>query len=135
MNDILSIMIGEAKKALPHSYAPYSNYHVACCIRTDNNNLYTGVNVENSSYGLTVCAETSAISQFIAAGKRTIKDVVLLNHENTFCTPCGGCRQRIFEFSTSETRIHMCNDEKILKTVTMDDLLPFAFNLQPPCGN
>jgi cytidine deaminase len=127
MSDLLPLMINKAKDALSNSYSPYSNFKVACCISDDTDNIYTGVNIENSSYGLTICAEAAAISQFITAGMRQIKDVVILNGENTLCTPCGGCRQQLLEFSTPETRIHLCDHDKELKNLGIDELLPLAF--------
>lgn len=129
MTDIEKLMLTKAKNALKFAYAPYSNYSVACCICTEDNTLYTGVNVENSSYGLTSCAETSAICQMISAGKQQIKHVLVLAKDKALCTPCGACRQRIFEFSTPQTSIHLCINEEIYKTMTMNDLLPMAFTL------
>ncbi|AHE67325.1 cytidine deaminase [Legionella oakridgensis] len=134
MNQLIKRMINKAHQALSHSYAPYSGYSVSSCLCSEEEILFTGVNVENSSYGLTLCAETSAIMQMVAAGKRQIKDIVVLSKDNALCSPCGACRQRIYEFSTPETRIHLCNQDTVLKTLTIDELLPLAFNLQSTCG-
>ncbi|RMX03394.1 cytidine deaminase [Legionella jordanis] len=123
-------MIQHANEALINAYAPYSNYKVASCLCTEDDHLFVGVNVENASYGLTVCAETAAICQMIAAGKKTIKSLVLLNDSNDFCSPCGACRQRIFEFSTPETVIYFCNSKEIIKSVHVGELLPYAFSFK-----
>lgn len=70
MVDLIGAMISKAKAVLPNAYAPYSNYHVAACICCDDDSFHTGVNVENASYGLTICAESAAICQMITAGKK-----------------------------------------------------------------
>ena len=131
MTDLTPSMIKLARQALNRAYAPYSNYHVASCLCSEDESLFTGVNVENASYSLTICAESSAICQMIAAGKQKIKSLVVLNGVNTLCTPCGACRQRIVEFSTKDTIVHLCNDQAVLKSISIDELLPFAFSFKP----
>lgn len=126
----IQAMLENAKLALQHAYAPYSNYLVAACLCTIDDKLFTGVNVENASYGLTLCAEASAICQMITAGQQKIKSMVILNGNNTLCPPCGACRQRIIEFSTAETIIHLCNHNNVLQSHSIDELLPLAFRLQ-----
>ncbi|AWN74425.1 cytidine deaminase [Legionella anisa] len=127
MDQTIAKMISNAHKALAHSYSPYSKFSVACCICTDKDNLYTGINVENSSYGLAVCAETSAISAMVSAGEQRIKSMVVLAGTNLLCSPCGACRQRIYEFSTPDTLIHLCDKNSILHSFKIDELLPLAF--------
>ncbi|KTD36214.1 cytidine deaminase [Legionella nautarum] len=131
MIDLIGAMISKAKAVLPNAYAPYSNYHVAACICCDDDSFSTGVNVENASYGLTICAESAAICQMITAGKKKIKSLVVLNGTNSLCPPCGACRQRIAEFSTAETMIHLCNHHSLIKSITIDELLPIAFKFKP----
>jgi len=130
MSDITKLMMENASQAIQYAYAPYSKYAVASCICSEDDTLFTGVNVENCAYGLTVCAETSAISQMVSMGKLRIKSIVILAGDNALCSPCGACRQRIHEFSTPETRVYLCNKKMILKTMTIDDLLPMAFTLR-----
>jgi cytidine deaminase len=129
VNDITQLMMSKARLALQHAYAPYSKYTVGACLCTEDQTLYTGVNVENSSYGLTICAESSAICQMITAGERQIKSMVILSGNNALCPPCGACRQRIYEFSTEKTQIYLCDHHSILKKIALDDLLPMAFSL------
>ena len=124
-------MINEAHKALACAYAPYSKFTVASCILTTKDNLYTGVNVENSSYGLTLCAEVSAICNMVTAGEQQIKSIVVLAGTNLLCSPCGACRQRIHEFSTPDTLVHLCNKESIFRSIPIAELLPLAFNFKP----
>lgn len=131
MDNIITKMIFNAVSALPNAYAPYSKFLVASCIHTDNDNFYTGVNVENASYGLTTCAESSAICSMVGAGEKQIKSIVVLAGNNQLCPPCGSCRQKIFEFSTSDTMVHLCNKDTILRSISIDELLPLAFHLNP----
>ncbi|KTD20805.1 cytidine deaminase [Legionella lansingensis] len=131
MVELTKAMIRHAREVLENAYAPYSNYKVASCLSSEDDNFYVGVNVENAAYGLSVCAETSAISQMIAAGKRKIKHLVVLNNAHVICSPCGACRQRIFEFSTPETTIHLCNGESVIESMRIDELLPNAFRFKP----
>ncbi|MCP0913504.1 MULTISPECIES: cytidine deaminase [Legionella] len=132
MNDIIKAMIKAASHALQHAYAPYSKFAVGSSLQSEDGSIFTGVNVENGSYGLTVCAETSAICQMIAAGQRKIKNMVILAKNNKLCPPCGACRQRIYEFCEPETRVYLCDQQTVLKALTVNELLPLAFSLNPP---
>ena len=126
----LQLMINKAALALQNAYAPYSNYQVAACIMSSDDKIFTGVNVENCSYGLTLCAEASAICQMISSGSKTIQAMVIMNGENTLCPPCGACRQRISEFTTSETIIHLCHHNSVIQSIPFKELLPLAFQLK-----
>lgn len=130
MNDLLATMIKQAKQTLSNAYAPYSNYQVAACLCSEDGTLFSGVNVENASFGLTICAESSAICQMISAGKREIKEIVIMNSQGTLCSPCGSCRQCIAEFSKSTALVHLCNHQAIIKSYTIGELLPYAFILR-----
>ncbi|CDZ79182.1 Cytidine deaminase [Legionella massiliensis] len=131
MNDIIASMISQAKHVLTHAYAPYSKFRVAACLYSENGNFYTGVNVENASYGLTICAESSAICQMITAGKQKILSMVVMNGEGTLCPPCGACLQRIAEFANSKTVIHLCSHQAPIKSLTIEELLPYTFRFKP----
>ncbi len=130
MNKIITKMIANAHAALDNAYAPYSKFRVAACIYTDKENLYTGVNVENGSYGLTSCAETSAIGSMVSAGEQHITSIVILAANNQLCPPCGSCRQKIYEFSTPETLVHLCDKDSVLRSMRIDELLPLAFDFK-----
>ena len=131
MDPTIEKMISQAHKRLAHSYSPYSKFSVASCICTEADNLYTGVNVENISYSLAICAEASAISAMVSAGEQHIKSLVLLSGTNLLCSPCGACRQRIYEFSTPDTTIYLCNKDSILHNIKINELLPLAFDFNP----
>lgn len=128
---LINEMITKAHNALDNAYAPYSKFKVACCIQTTNGSLYTGVNVENGSYGLTLCAEAAAISNMVSAGEQHISHMVILASSNAICPPCGACRQRIHEFSDENTMIHMCDHENVLVSSSINELLPVAFEFNP----
>lgn len=110
------------------AYAPYSNFFVACIVESENGGLYPGCNVENVSYPLSQCAEATAISAMVVQGDSKIKQLWILGTGEKLCTPCGACRQKINEFATPDTQIHLCSESEVVKTFSMDNLLPFSFN-------
>lgn len=122
-------MFALAKAHLKNAYAPYSKFPVTVCLRSEDDRLFAGVNVENASFTLGTCAETGAVAAMIAAGGREILDIVILSMSPTICPPCGGCLQRLFEFGTPETVVYLGHPDKgILQTWTLKDLLPHAFS-------
>lgn len=133
MEQDLDLMLAKAKAMLDKAYIPYSRFAVGACIKSGSGQLYVGCNIENASYGLTLCAEAAAIAMMVIAGERQIAEMVVVAESAKPCAPCGACRQRIREFATPETRIHFGNKIQIDKTLTMAELLPDAFgpdNLQ-----
>ena len=125
-------LINAAKEARANAYCAYSNYRVGAAIVDDRGHLHVGCNVENAAYPQGSCAEAGAIGAMIAAGgKRIVTIAVAGGGENRTraCTPCGGCRQRIHEFSDEKTRIIVKDDDTKWHTYTMDDLLPSSFHL------
>jgi cytidine deaminase len=121
-------LFSAAQSVLKNSYSPYSNYQVGASVLSESGKIYTGTNIENVSYGLTICAESAAIAQMVSMGDKQIKSLLVMANHDSMCTPCGACRQRIAEFSTSKTKIHMCNVNKVQKTTELHDLLPYTFN-------
>ncbi len=114
---------------MAQAYAPYSKYQVGAAILGADGKIYSGCNVENESYGLSICAERSAISAMVDAGCRQICEVVVLTTNGG--TPCGMCRQVMFEFSKNETVLVSClNEAGISRTFTVEELLPHAFRLE-----
>lgn len=96
----------------------------------DDGKTYGGCNVENVAYPLGQCAEGNAIAAMVAAGASRVREILIASPNSHFCTPCGGCRQRIFEFADKQTLIHMATSEGKIKTVTMAEILPLAFDLE-----
>ncbi len=123
----LEKMICLAREAQNHAYAPYSHFFVGCCIKTTNGEFFTGANVENVSYSLTVCAERAACANMVNAGYRQIADIVVVSSHDSICPPCGACRQFLYEFSQEDTQVHLCNDKGLQHSLKINALLPYAF--------
>ena len=117
----------EAKKVREKAYVPYSQFKVGAAFLTENGSIISGCNVENAAYPQSQCAEASAIGNLISSGYRNIKEVVVIGSGKLLCSPCGGCRQRLREFSSLDVSIHMCNSDGHLKTLTLAELLPDSF--------
>jgi cytidine deaminase len=108
-------------------HAPYSRFPVGAAIRAEDGKIYSGANIENLSFPEGWCAETTAISHMVMGGAKRIVEIAVIAEKLALCPPCGGCRQRIKEFASPETRIFLCDEAGVKKTMTMDELLPFAF--------
>lgn len=122
-------MYQQAKASSEKAYVPYSHFQVGCCIRGQNNQLFSGCNIENVAYGLTLCAEASAIACMVSSGVKDIAEVVVMANSDIAVAPCGACRQRLVEFAAPTTLIHLGNKEKIYKTMTLEQLLPESFSI------
>jgi len=117
-----------AKKAIVNSYAPYSKFRVSAAVRGGSGKIYTGVNVENASYGLTVCAERVAIFKAVSEGERFVKDVLVYTESELDkpVAPCGACRQVIAEFNPN-ARVIIADKKGIKGVYSLKELLPLAF--------
>lgn len=118
-----------ALAAAQKAHAPYSQFPVGVALRTKDGRIYAGCNIENASYPEGWCAETTAISHMIMDGGGEIAEIAVLGLKADLCTPCGGCRQRLAEFGTPTTKVHLCNQQGVVETVTLGDLLPKSFSL------
>ncbi|MBM3598307.1 MAG: cytidine deaminase [Alphaproteobacteria bacterium] len=123
----LDDMIKAARAVRDRAYAFYSHFPVGACIQAESGKLYVGCNIENAAYPHGMCAEAGAISAMIAGGDRRIRAVVVLAGGAELCSPCGGCRQQLAEFSKPTTPIHICGPEGLRQSTTMGELLPLAF--------
>ena len=119
--------IAATKEAMSKAYVPYSNYPVGALIVTDNGNTYSGCNVENASYPLGNCAEASAIASMVIGGEKKIKTIYVMTKNDEGGLPCGGCRQRIREFSDENTQIMMCSPDGVQQRINLSELLPNSF--------
>lgn len=120
-------LVAEATEAMENAYAPYSEFSVGAAVRTRNGNIYRGCNIENASYGLTLCAERTAIFKAVSEGDDEITDIaIVLDVDTGVGTPCGACRQVMNEFNASMNVI-MATTHGSLEKVTMADLLPYSF--------
>lgn len=111
-----------------NAYAPYSNFSVGAAILSENDKLFGGCNVENAAYPEGTCAEAGAISAMIAGGCKTIKEIYIVSKSENIVSPCGGCRQKIREFSSDQTKIFLCNIKWDYKLFSLNELLPFSFS-------
>lgn len=125
----LEQMCSKAREILHNSYSPYSNFSVSCVIKTSSGQIFSGVNMENAAYPQGICAEANALGQMVTAGERDIVEVVVCAQGTTPCYPCGGCRQKLAEFSTENTIVHICHAKNdSLHTTDMGTLLPHSFS-------
>lgn len=120
-------LIKHAQEAMKNAYAPYSHFCVGAAILDDNNIIHAGCNVENAAYPLGVCAEASAISNMVLSGGKLIRKILLVSSGEKLVTPCGGCRQKIKEFSNGETQIIVFHGTKT-SSFSISDLLPHSFS-------
>ena len=116
-----------ARKAMSKAYAPYSNFPVGAAIRTSDGRVYSGCNIENASYPEGWCAETTALGHYVMDGGGEIAEIAVVAERMDRITPCGGCRQRLAEFSRTDTKLYLCDQAGVVETVTIGDILPFAF--------
>jgi len=116
-----------ALKIRENAYAPYSGFQVGVALRSSSGEVYTGVNVENAAYPEGTCAEAGAIARMIAAGDRKITAVYVVADGAEPVPPCGGCRQKLAEFSAPDVPVTMATISGIEKTLTVAQLLPGAF--------
>ena len=123
-------LLDAATAALKHAYCPYSQFPVAAAIRSSNQNIYTGCNIENAAYSLCCCAETNTIGSMINSGDTTISQILVLIPGPKPASPCGGCRQQLSEFSTKATKIYLCCTQGQHEHYSFFDLLPHSFNAQ-----
>jgi cytidine deaminase len=115
-----------AKAASARAYCPYSKFPVGAAVLTDSGEVFTGCNVENASYGLTICAERNAIFQAVARGRTTLLAVAVYTPTPIPSAPCGACRQVINEFGSDAEIVSVCDGAEVLRT-TLGRLLPDAF--------
>lgn len=116
-----------AVTAASHAYAPYSKFRVGAAILSSAGNFYSGCNVENISYPVGTCAEAGAIAAMINGGDTSISEILIYAESSTLVTPCGACRQRIAEFGSCNTLVHLADKTGIKKTLTIGELLPHTF--------
>lgn len=125
-------LFDQAVKARLHAHAPYSKFKVGAAILDERGAVFAGCNVENAAYPLGACAEAGAISAMIAGGGARIRRIAIVGGRDALekCPPCGGCRQRIAEFATAETRILLFEPSGEVCDYGLADLLPVSFGLR-----
>jgi cytidine deaminase len=121
-----SKLVDLARAAAGRAYAPYSRFRVGAAIRGRSGSVFAGCNVENASYGLTICAERNAVFQMVAAGEVVFDAIVIYTPTATPTAPCGACRQVLNEFNPDAEVVSVCDGPGSVRT-TVRELLPGAF--------
>jgi cytidine deaminase len=127
VDESITELFDAAVAAKANAYAPYSGFPVGAAVRSGSGRIYAGCNVENAAYPQGWCAETSALAAMLSAGERTLVAVLTVADGELLATCCGGCRQKIREFASAETRVHTCGPEGVRRTYTVAELLPDSF--------
>jgi cytidine deaminase len=124
-------LVQRAREVRQNAYAPYSDYKVGACALASDNSVHCGCNLENASYGLTVCAERNAIAAMVANGHLGLQAIALVTSDGG--TPCGACRQVLVEFARAnlDCAVIVATPSEILGWTTVEDLLPNSFQLPP----
>ena len=127
----LAQLMEAARRVATHSYSPYSNFKVGSALLLNNGAIVTGTNVENVSYGLTFCAERSALVRAVAefGPAIRIKAVAVTNLNNAASPPCGACRQMLAEFAEPDTQVIFPSADGV-RTMSFSELLPAAFEMK-----
>ncbi|GAA0297421.1 cytidine deaminase [Gracilibacillus halotolerans] len=120
-------LINLAIEAREMAYTPYSKFNVGAALRTKSGKVYTGCNIENAAYPVTLCAERVAIFKAISEGEKEFEALAVVADTNRPVPPCGSCRQVMSEFFTEETEIYITNLQLNTKQTTMEEILPFSF--------
>ena len=118
-------LVRRARAVMENAYAPYSGFHVGAAIEADDGSIHVGCNVENASYGLTICAERMAVGAAVAAGKRQLRRVAVATKVDPPASPCGACRQLLAEFGLDLEIITAGPSSE--RHWTLGQLLPEAF--------
>ena len=126
MSKIYAELAKAAQKAKTFAHAPYSKFRVGAALLTSSGKVYTGCNVENSSYSLTICAERTAIFKAISEGQSRFKAIAVSSDDSGFTPPCGACRQVLIDLAGNIDFV-MVNAKRQLKVVPLKFLVPFAF--------
>ena len=121
-------LLDAAWRAYRNAYVPYSGFPVGAALRTPDGTVHAGANVENAAYHLGRCAEQSAIQAMASAGARAFDEIVVVSGAEEPASPCGGCRQVLFEFAP-DARVWLVNEAGEVRHHTVRELLPFGFSL------
>ncbi len=127
-------LVQAALSARDKAYAPYSGFRVGAALLTAGGKVYTGCNIENSSYGLTCCAERVALFKAVSEGERDFRAVAVASDGGDYCVPCGACLQVLAEFGDG-ILVYMCSNAGKYRVRAVADLLPDRFSLRRDSAN
>ena len=120
-------LIDLAVKTSENAYVPYSHFPIGAVLVTDEGKIYTGVNVENASFGLTNCGERTAIFKAVSEGERSFKELIIYGQTEKPISPCGACRQVMAEFFEPDLPVTLIAKDKSTVVMTVKELLPYSF--------
>ncbi len=126
MND--KSLIAQAVKAKEKALPKYSHFRVGAALETKNGKIILGANIENASYSLTICAERTALFTALVDGERNFKSITIASDSASFISPCGACRQVLFEHCGGDLDVIMTNSAGEYKKVKLKELLPYGFS-------
>ncbi|UOE95677.1 cytidine deaminase [Alkalihalobacillus sp. LMS39] len=121
------LLLTEARKAMEFAYVPYSNFQVGAALLTESGKIYRGCNIENASYGLTNCAERTAIFKAVSEGDKTFTAIAVIGDTSGPISPCGACRQVLVEHCEPDMPVFLTNLQGQTTETTISKLLPGAF--------
>jgi len=124
---MLNELIARADKARSRALASYSRFKVGAALRTKSGTIYEGCNIENASYGLTVCAEQVALLKALSEGEREFTEIAVATDARTLTPPCGPCRQLLWEYC-GDIPVHLHSSQGLDKTFKMSELFPHPFD-------
>lgn len=119
-------LVSMAKEAMEHAYAPYSHFKVGAALLAKDGRVFKGCNIENASYSATNCAERTAIFKAVSEGVREFEAIAIVASSGDYASPCGICRQVLFEFMP-DGKVILDSEEKGMATFSVQELLPFGF--------
>ena len=120
-------LVRQALAAMKFAYVPYSGFTVGAALLTKSGKVYLGCNIENAAYGLTICAERTAIFKAVSEGHRDFVRIVIAGKSEDYCVPCGSCRQVMMEFAP-EMEVICLNGQGQAKSFRLRELLPYGFD-------
>ena len=120
-------LIDLAVKTSENAYVPYSHFPIGAVLVTDEGKIYTGVNIENASFGLTNCGERTAIFKAVSEGERSFKELIIYGQTEKPVSPCGACRQVMTEFFEPDLPVTLVAKDKSTVVMTVKELLPYSF--------
>lgn len=121
-------LIEEARQSREYAYVPYSKFKIGAALVAGDGRVFTGCNIENSTYALTLCAERVAISKAVSEGANRILRIAVVADSEKLISPCGCCRQTIWEFSNEITEVILANLSGRVEKISIADLFPSAFD-------
>ena len=123
----LEAMLFAARAVREHAHAPYSKFKVGAALLDESGRVHAGCNVENAAYPQGLCAEAGALARLVATGGLRVLAVLVVGGGPRWCTPCGGCRQKLREFAGADTPVFMANADALLGQIVLGELLPHSF--------